>query len=109
MDSKKLNLSPGKPVKPMLAQLSEGIAISVEEMGEAICETKYDGIRVQIHKKDDEINLFTRRLENISKAIPEMVDYIRESFPNQDFIAEGEIIATKKTIILSLFSICCKE
>ncbi len=48
---KKLNLSPGKPVKPMLAQLSEGIAISVEEMGEAICETKYDGIRVQIHKK----------------------------------------------------------
>jgi DNA ligase-1 len=92
---KKLNLSPGKPVKPMLAQLSEGITISVEEMGEAICETKYDGIRVQIHKKDDEINLFTRRLENISKAIPEMVDYIRESFPNQDFIAEGEIIATK--------------
>ncbi|MBF4469346.1 MAG: ATP-dependent DNA ligase [Methanobrevibacter arboriphilus] len=92
---KKLNLSPGKPVKPMLAQLSEGIAISVEEMGEAICETKYDGIRVQIHKKDDKINLFTRRLENISKAIPEMVDYIRESFPNQDFIAEGEIIATK--------------
>ncbi|BBL61919.1 DNA ligase [Methanobrevibacter arboriphilus] len=92
---KKLNLSPGKPVKPMLAQLSEGIAISVEEMGEAICETKYDGIRVQIHKKNDKINLFTRRLENISKAIPEMVDYIRESFPNQDFIAEGEIIATK--------------
>lgn len=74
---------------------SEGIAISVEEMGEAICETKYDGIRVQIHKKNDKINLFTRRLENISKAIPEMVDYIRESFPNQDFIAEGEIIATK--------------
>ncbi len=92
---KKLNLSPGKPVKPMLAQLSEGIAISVEEMGEAICETKYDGIRVQIHKKNNEINLFTRRLENISKAIPEMVDYIRETFPDHDFIAEGEIIATK--------------
>ena len=92
---KKLNLSPGKPVKPMLAQLSEGIAISVEEMGEAICETKYDGIRVQIHKKGDTINLFTRRLENVSKAIPEIIDYIKKSFPDEDFIAEGEIIATK--------------
>lgn len=92
---KQLNLSPGKPLKPMLAQLSEGINISIEEMGEAICETKYDGIRVQVHKKDDEINLFTRRLENISLAIPEMVEYIKESFPNEDFIAEGEIIATK--------------
>ena len=92
---KQLNLSPGKPVKPMLAQLSEGIAISIEEMGEAICETKYDGIRVQIHKKDDEINLFTRRLENISLAIPEMVGYIEKSFPDEDFIAEGELIATK--------------
>jgi DNA ligase-1 len=92
---KKLNLSPGKPVKPMLAQLSEGIAISIEEMGEAICETKYDGIRVQIHKKGDEINLFTRRLENISKAIPELIDYIKKALLDEDFIAEGEIIATK--------------
>jgi len=92
---KQLNLSPGTPVKPMLAQLSEGIDISINEMGEAICETKYDGIRIQIHKKKDEINLFTRRLENISLAIPEMIDYIKKSFPNEDFIAEGEIIATK--------------
>jgi len=92
---KELNLTPGKPVKPMLAQLSEGIAISVEEMGEAICETKYDGIRVQIHKKGEEINLFTRRLENVSKAIPEMKKYIKKAFPDEDFIAEGELIATK--------------
>ena len=92
---KKLNLSPGKPVKPMLAQLSEGIGISIEEMGEAICETKYDGIRIQIHKKGDDINLFTRRLENVSKAIPEMINYIKKALPDEDFIAEGEIIATK--------------
>jgi len=92
---KNLNLSPGKPVKPMLSQLSEGIETSIRDMGEAICETKYDGIRTQIHKKGDEINLFTRRLENISKSIPEMINYIKNAFPNEDFIAEGEIIATK--------------
>jgi DNA ligase-1 len=92
---KKLTLIPGRPVKPMLAQLSEGIDISIEEMGCALCETKYDGIRMQVHKKDDDITIFTRRLENITLAVPEVVDLIRNAFPDEDFIAEGEIIATR--------------
>ncbi|AEG17221.1 DNA ligase [Methanobacterium paludis] len=91
----KLTLKPGKPVKPMLAQLSPGIKISVEEMGWALCETKYDGIRVQIHRLGDDINIFTRRLENISNAVPEIVEYIRKSLPACDFIVEGEIIVTR--------------
>jgi len=91
----KLSLLPGKPVKPMLAQLSRGISDSILEMGWAICETKYDGIRVQIHRLNNEINIFTRRLENISNAVPEIVEYIRKSLPSKDFIVEGEIIVTK--------------
>ena len=58
-------------------------------------ETKYDGIRMQVHKKDDDITIFTRRLENITLAVPEVVDLIRNAFPDEDFIAEGEIIATR--------------
>jgi len=92
---RKLTLKPGKPVKPMLAQLSPGIKESVEEMGWAICETKYDGIRVQIHRHGDEIDIFTRRLENISLALPEISDYIKKSLPHEDFIVEGEIIASR--------------
>ena len=92
---KNLTLTPGKPVKPMLAQLSEGIPESIMEMGCALCETKYDGIRMQVHKNKDEITIFTRRLENITDSVPEVVDLIREGFPNEDFIAEGEIIATR--------------
>ncbi|BDZ67526.1 DNA ligase [Methanobacterium ferruginis] len=92
---RQLTLKPGKPVKPMLAQLSPGIKISVEEMGWAMCETKYDGIRVQIHSHDDEIDIFTRRLENISHALPEIGDYIKKSLPQEDFIVEGEIIASR--------------
>ncbi len=91
----KLTLKPGKPVKPMLAQLSPGIATSIDEMGWALCETKYDGIRVQIHRLGHDVNIFTRRLENISKAVPEIVEYIRKSLPSRDFIVEGEIIVTK--------------
>lgn len=92
---KKLSLKPGKPVKPMLAQLSPGITETVKEMGWAICETKYDGIRVQIHRNGDEIEIYTRRLENISNALPEIVSYIRDSLPDENFIVEGEIIVTR--------------
>ena len=91
----KLNLRAGRPVKLMLAQLSEGIDISINEMGLALCETKYDGIRCQIHKHNGEVTLFTRRLENITKAIPEIVEAIETAFPDSDFIVEGEIIATR--------------
>lgn len=91
----KLNLRAGRPVKLMLAQLSEGIDISINDMGLALCETKYDGIRCQIHKHNGEVTLFTRRLENITKAIPEIVEAIETAFPDSDFIVEGEIIATR--------------
>lgn len=91
----KLSLNPGKPVKPMLAQLSPGIETSITEMGWAFCETKYDGIRVQIHRLGDDVNVFTRRLENISNAVPEIVEYIKKDLPHKNFIVEGEIIVTR--------------
>ena len=92
---KSLTITPGKPIKPMLAQLSPGIKEGIEEMGDVICETKYDGIRVQIHRSGDEIKIFTRRLENVTNALPEIVKYIGEAIPSVDFIVEGEVIATK--------------
>lgn len=92
---KSLTITPGKPIKPMLAQLSPGIKESIEEMGNVICETKYDGIRVQIHRSGDEIKIFTRRLENVTNALPEIVEYVGKALPSVDFIVEGEVIATK--------------
>ena len=91
----KLNLTPGTPVKPMLAQLSPPVAEIIPEMGTAICETKYDGIRLQVHRNKDEINIFTRRLENITHALPEIVELFDEYLPHEDYIVEGEVIATR--------------
>jgi DNA ligase-1 len=93
---RRLTLKPGKPVKPMLAQLSTDYQISIRDMGYALCETKYDGIRVQIHRINDEINIFTRRLENISPALPEITEYIKKAIKPAEFIVEGEIIVTKE-------------
>lgn len=92
---KKLTISPGKPIKPMLAQLSPGITESITEIGEVVCETKYDGIRVQIHHNSDGTKIFTRRLENVTTALPEVVEYIEGALPDKDFIVEGEVIAIK--------------
>ncbi|MDO5851290.1 MAG: ATP-dependent DNA ligase [Methanobacteriaceae archaeon] len=92
---KKITLTPGKPVKPMLAQLSEGIKETVSELKEVICETKYDGIRVQIHNKNGKINIFTRRLENVTNALPEVVTYLEKALNIENYIVEGEVIATK--------------
>lgn len=92
---KSLTIAPGKPIKPMLAQLSPGIKESIEEMGEVVCETKYDGIRVQIHRSNDEIKIFTRRLENVTNALPEIVEYVEKALPDEDYIVEGEVIATR--------------
>ncbi|MBE6511187.1 MAG: ATP-dependent DNA ligase [Methanobrevibacter sp.] len=91
----KLNLTPGTPVKPMLAQLSPPVAEIIPEMGTAICETKYDGIRLQVHRNGDEIRIFTRRLENITHALPEIVELFDEHLPHDDYIVEGEVIATR--------------
>ena len=91
----KLNLTPGTPVKPMLAQLSPPVAEIIPEMGTAICETKYDGIRLQVHRNGDEIKIFTRRLENITHALPEIVKLFDENLPHNDYIVEGEVIATR--------------
>lgn len=92
---KSLTITPGKPIKPMLAQLSPGIKESITEMKKVICETKYDGIRVQIHHYNNKTKIFTRRLENVTNALPEVVEYIEEALLSKDFIVEGEVIATK--------------
>lgn len=91
----KLNLTPGNPVKPMLAQLAPPLNEIIPEMGVTICETKYDGIRLQVHRNNDEIKIFTRRLENITNALPEIVNLFDEYLPHENYIVEGEVIATK--------------
>lgn len=94
-DVKKITITPGKPIKPMLAQLSEGIKESICEIGHVIAETKYDGIRIQIHHVNGKTTMYTRQLENVTEALPEVVEYLDEAMPDEDYIIEGEIIATR--------------
>ncbi len=90
----KVTIQIGKPIKPMLAQMAANVREALIEMGgEAEFEIKYDGARVQVHKDGDKVIIYSRRLENVTKSIPEVVERIRKSIKPGKAIVEGELVA----------------
>jgi DNA ligase-1 len=83
-----------QPVQPMLAGTAESEAEALAELGEAALEYKLDGARVQIHKKGDEVRIYSRRLNEVTPAVPELVEWSR-SLPAEELIVEGEAIALR--------------
>ncbi len=77
----------------MLAQRLESAQEIVEKLGKAICEWKYDGERIQIHKQGDKISMFSRRLENITEQYPDVADLARKNIKADRAIVEGECVA----------------
>jgi DNA ligase-1 len=81
-----------RPVQPMLAQTAEDVEEALSELGEAALEYKMDGARVQVHKSGDNVAVFSRRLNDVTSAVPEVVEIVR-AMPARDLILDGEIIA----------------
>jgi DNA ligase-1 len=90
----KFKVIPGEPIRPMLAErLSSSKEILEKLGGKCIAEYKYDGERIQAHKKKDSIILFSRRLENITDQYPDGIDYIRNQVKAKEVILEAEAVA----------------
>jgi len=91
---KGVRVTVGVPVKPMLAErLSDPSEILAKLGGSCLAEYKYDGERVQAHKKGGEAVLFSRRLENITSHYPDVVEMIGMHVKADEAILEGEIVA----------------
>lgn len=91
---KKIKPVVGIPIRPMLAErLGDPHEILAKAGGKALVEYKYDGERAQIHKKENKVWIFSRRLENITHQYPDVVKYILESVKVKEAIVEGEIVA----------------
>jgi DNA ligase-1 len=90
-----LQVRPGNPVRVMLAQrLADAAEILAKLGGECSAEYKYDGVRVQAHRTaDGTIELFTRRLEEISSQFPDVVSLLAAGLGPQEAILEGEVVA----------------
>ena len=80
----------GRPIQPMLGIKANSIDEVLKRHKVVICEFKYDGLRLQVHKKGDNIWLFTRRLENVTKQFPDVVEVVRENLKADECIVEGE-------------------
>ncbi len=91
---KRMRVQVGRPIRPMLAErLSSPQEILMKTGGKALVECKYDGERAQIHKRGDEILIFSRRLENITRQYPDVQEYARKCIKAKEAIVEGEIVA----------------
>jgi len=90
-----LNVLINHPIKMMLAQVGEGISASMQELGSAAIEWKYDGARVQIHKDGKRVRIFSRRLEDVTRSLPEIVRLAQEVRADKA-ILDGEVVAIGK-------------
>ncbi len=93
----KTELTPGNPIKVMLAPKAESIEDGFQrcknESGFIAIEYKYDGFRMLINKDEKgNIKIFTRRLDNVTEQFPDVVKYIRENIDAKTFILDTEAV-----------------
>ncbi|MCP8310938.1 MAG: ATP-dependent DNA ligase, partial [Candidatus Methylarchaceae archaeon HK01M] len=84
----------GKPIRMMSAQRLSTPEEVIEKL-EGLCsaEFKLDGERFQIHKRGDKVQIFSRRLENITSMYPDAVELTRKNVTAEEAILEGEAVA----------------
>jgi DNA ligase-1 len=78
----------------MLAQPAAGVGEALEQLGEAALERKLDGARVQVHKSGTDVRVFTRNLNDVTPAVPELVASLG-AVPVRALILDGEVIALR--------------
>ncbi|MFB3888008.1 MAG: ATP-dependent DNA ligase [Candidatus Bathyarchaeia archaeon] len=83
-----------EPIRPMLAERLASPEEILEKLGgKCAAEYKYDGERIQMHKKGNKVVLYSRRLENIGDQYPDAVDLIKDNVKADAAILEGECVA----------------
>lgn len=89
---RKAKIHLGKSIQVMLGEKAESIKDVVKDFGKVIAEYKYDGARVQCHKKGNEIWIYTRRLEDVTRQFPDIVELCRKGLKAKECIVEGEAL-----------------
>ncbi len=81
-----------QPLLPMLAQPALDVEDALRQLGTAALEWKLDGVRVQVHRSGEEVRVYSRGLNDITPAVPEIVEAARV-LPSRASILDGELIA----------------
>jgi len=86
-----MHLEVGRPVQAMLAQAGT-VTDALEEWAEAAVETKFDGARLQVHWDGENVSLYSRNMEDVTAALPEVVEFVEEHV-EAPVILDGEAVA----------------
>lgn len=89
----KVKFALGKPLKVMLYPKAKDIEDAFKTVGKpAAFEYKYDGFRIQVHKANGKVTLFTRRLENVTKQFPEIIKLVQKNITGDNFVLDSEAV-----------------
>jgi len=80
-----------RPVLPMLASTADSVADAVASFDRASVEWKLDGIRIQIHRRGEEVRIYTRNLNDITYALPGIVEAVLR-LPVHEAVLDGEAL-----------------
>jgi len=84
-----VDLQPLRPVQPMLASPAADVAEAIDATGLAQVDWKLDGARVQAHRRDGDVRLFTRNLNDVTDRLPDVVRTVL-AMPGGDLVLDGE-------------------
>lgn len=83
-----------RPLKPMLAQTAKDLSEAFERLGGHVAlEYKLDGARVQIHRQQGRVHIYSRNLADVTASLPDVVTEVISSQAPAEFVLEGEVIA----------------
>ena len=90
----KFKITVGRPIRPMLCERLPAAQDILEKLGgEGAAEYKYDGLRIQAHLSPERVQLFSRRLENITDQFPDVAKLLQTCVKAKEAIVEGECVA----------------
>ncbi len=89
----KIQVQVGNPVRMALAERAKSAEDIVTRLGKCSIEKKYDGFRCQVHKKGDEVRIFSRNLEETTTMFTDIADGIRKQLKAKTAILEGEALS----------------
>ena len=81
-----------RPIQPMLADSAPTVGDALAEYTPALLEWKLDGARIQVHRREDRVAVYTRNLNDVTSRVPEVVDAVK-ALPARELVLDGEVIA----------------
>jgi DNA ligase-1 len=83
-----------RPILPMLAQPAEDLDDALARLDAPDLELKLDGARIQVHKRGDEVRVYSRQGHDVTAAVPEISELIGP-LPAADLVLDGEVLALR--------------